>query len=175
MSCGSTTCAEKCFSVQPRPKGPQASRCAFCRPHFASVSRVHSLARFAAGEAVKRGPMTSLKYESVCITCERFIPSSLMRSIGSVGLGCGCWPNAAYGAIRTNSRRAAANWRRIILGTPIRIDFLESWSFASRKRTGDFLELTLLRLGKLQSFKEVRRVFQYRLEIVEFFTDLPTK
>ena len=33
---GSMTSAEKRLSVQPRPKGPQASRCAFCIPHLVS-------------------------------------------------------------------------------------------------------------------------------------------
>ena len=35
---------------QPRPNSPQSSRCAFSRPIFVSVSRVHSLAFFAFGE-----------------------------------------------------------------------------------------------------------------------------
>src|SRR5205085_384726 len=87
---------EKCFHFQPRPKGPQASRCAFCNPHLESVSRVHSLARFAFGDAVRRGPITSLRYESVCITCEWFRPSSLIFVIiGSSAGCCGCCPNAA--------------------------------------------------------------------------------
>jgi len=31
-------------------KGPHASRCAFCSPHFVSWSRVHSLERFIPGD-----------------------------------------------------------------------------------------------------------------------------
>src|SRR2546422_795373 len=122
----------KRFSDQPRPKGPHASRCAFCKPHLVIVSRVHSQARFIFGEAVKRGPMTSLRYESVCITCERFMPSSLMRTIGSLGSGagccgpCGCWPNAAKGASSVKSRIKAANWRRNISGNSFVTDFGKS-------------------------------------------------
>jgi dihydroorotase/N-acyl-D-amino-acid deacylase len=61
IACGSITSAEKAFISQPRPNGPQDSRCALCNPHFASRSRVHSLARFIFREPVRRGPMTSVK------------------------------------------------------------------------------------------------------------------
>src|ERR1039458_2631596 len=66
MVCGSTTCAENRLSDQPRPKG-QASRCALVKPHEASVSRVHSLARLRLGDPVSRGPMASVKWLSVSI------------------------------------------------------------------------------------------------------------
>src|SRR5947209_12227456 len=76
--CGSTTWAENRLRVQPRPHGPHASRCAFSRPQPASLSRVHSLARFRFGEAVSRGPITSDRYPRVSITFEFFRPSSLI-------------------------------------------------------------------------------------------------
>src|ERR1044072_172653 len=90
MVWGSITCALKRFNVQPRPNGPQGSRCAFCKPHLARVSRVHSFACFKFGEAVKRGPITSLRYESVCMTCDRFRPSSRILAIGSFGSSAVC-------------------------------------------------------------------------------------
>src|SRR6476659_1103083 len=83
MHCGSMTCAENRFRVQPRPKGPHGSRCAFDSPHLARVSRVQSLARFKLGEPVRRGPMTSVRWLSVAITWECLSSSSLMRSMGS--------------------------------------------------------------------------------------------
>src|SRR5436309_13099832 len=89
-SCGSVTWALKRFSDQPRPKGPHASRCAFCKPHLVIVSRVHSHARFIFAEAVKRGPITSLRYAGVYITFQRFMPSSLVRTMGAVGSGAVC-------------------------------------------------------------------------------------
>jgi hypothetical protein len=58
---GSITSAEKDLNDQPRPKGPHGSSFAFCIPHFAIVSRDHSLARFMFGELVSLGPMTSVK------------------------------------------------------------------------------------------------------------------
>ena len=61
MHWGSITCMENRFSVQPRPNGPQGSRWASESPHAASLSRVHSLARFMFGEPVKRGPITSVR------------------------------------------------------------------------------------------------------------------
>src|SRR5688500_2501407 len=84
-TCGSMTCAEKLFSDQPRPNGPHDSSLAFCIPHLSIVSRVHSLARFILGELVKRPPMTSVRYESVCITSERFSPSSRILSMTAFG------------------------------------------------------------------------------------------
>src|SRR5687768_17194737 len=77
--CGSITAAVKLLNDQPRPNGPHDSRCAFCIPHSFILSRVHSFARFIFGEPVRRGPMTSVIYERVCMTCERFIPSMRMR------------------------------------------------------------------------------------------------
>ena len=55
------TCAENRLSDQPRPNGPHASRWALARPQAASLSRVHSLARFMLGEPVSRGPITSVR------------------------------------------------------------------------------------------------------------------
>ena len=46
---------------QPLPKGPKLSRCALLKPQPASWSRVHSLAFFADGEPLSRGPITSVR------------------------------------------------------------------------------------------------------------------
>ncbi len=70
MHCGSMIWAEKRFSVQPLPKGPQASRWALASPHFVKVWQVHSLARFRLGDPVSRGPITSVRYDSVAMTWE---------------------------------------------------------------------------------------------------------
>ena len=61
MHWGSTTWAENRFSVQPLPKGPQASRWALDSPHLFRVWQVHSLARFRPGDPVSRGPITSVR------------------------------------------------------------------------------------------------------------------
>ena len=53
--------AENRLTSQPRPNGPHDSRCAFVRPQEASLSRVHSLARRHWGDAVRRGPITSVR------------------------------------------------------------------------------------------------------------------
>ena len=49
------------FERPAAPNGPHASRWALAAPHAASLSRVHSLARFMLGEPVSRGPMTSVR------------------------------------------------------------------------------------------------------------------
>src|SRR5205085_9916411 len=55
---------------QPRPNGPQLSRCALLRPNAVSLSRVHSLARFMFGEPVRRGPTKSINSSAVSIAFE---------------------------------------------------------------------------------------------------------
>ena len=58
---GVTMRAQVLSCCQPRPNSPQSSRCAFSRPIFVSVSRVHALAFSRFGEPVRRGPMPSIK------------------------------------------------------------------------------------------------------------------
>ena len=53
--------AENRLSVQPRPNGPQARGGRSPGPSSASLSRVHSFARFMSGEPVSRGPITSVR------------------------------------------------------------------------------------------------------------------
>src|SRR5580765_5927422 len=59
----------------PRPKGPQDSSCAFDRPNDVNWSRVHSLACFALGEPVRRGPMPSIKPLAISMILELRKPS----------------------------------------------------------------------------------------------------
>ena len=85
MHLGSTTCIENRFRLQPLPNGPQASKWAFDNPQAAKRSRVHSFARFMFGDAVRRGPMTSVKWLRVFITSERRSLSSLIICIALAG------------------------------------------------------------------------------------------
>jgi len=51
----------KTFKRPSAAKGSQGSRCAFTNPQAARDSLVQLLARFRLGEAVRRGPMTSVR------------------------------------------------------------------------------------------------------------------
>src|SRR5678816_2912126 len=47
-------------------------------PQPLNCCSVQSLARFIAGELVSRGPMTSVRYSAVFMTCERSIACAMM-------------------------------------------------------------------------------------------------
>src|SRR5215470_19434933 len=68
---------------QPRPNGPHASRCALERPHWVILFFVHSLAAFAWGDPVRRGPIPSMSPEAVSITFELARPSWRILAIMS--------------------------------------------------------------------------------------------
>ena len=57
--------------AQPRPKSSTASSCTFDRPHSVNFERVQRFASAIDGELVRRGPITSVRWFSVAITCER--------------------------------------------------------------------------------------------------------
>ena len=80
---GDTMVTTERSNDQPRPKCPHFSTRAFARPQSANCFRVHSFARFMAGEPVRRAPMTSVSSCAVSITWERAKPSVRMREIAT--------------------------------------------------------------------------------------------
>src|SRR5262245_23779912 len=88
---GSTISMVSFSIVQPRPNF-HGSRCTLDRPYDASRSRVHSTARLCAGEAVSRGPMSTVSIWKTGATCECSSPSVRIlsrtsRSDGDCALG----------------------------------------------------------------------------------------
>lgn len=59
LKLGDNIFAVKPSRDQPRPNGPQDSRCALATPQSRSLSRAYSSALLRLGEPVKRGPVTS--------------------------------------------------------------------------------------------------------------------
>jgi hypothetical protein len=76
--CGETTLAVNFSFAHPRPNGPHGSCRTLASPQPVSRSVAHFAAAYIAGELVSRGPETSLRYQSVSMTCERWSPSSLI-------------------------------------------------------------------------------------------------
>src|SRR5580658_1034128 len=80
---GASMLAVKPSIDQPRPKGPQASRCALASPQSRSLSRAYSSALLRLGEPVKRGPVTSVMYPTRSMIWEWFKAASRMRAAAS--------------------------------------------------------------------------------------------
>jgi hypothetical protein len=83
MMSGESMRTSQSWYAQPRPKVPQASKCALTRPHLANWSRVHSLAFFMLGEPVRRGPMSSVRWLIMSITSPWPNSSSRKRVMNS--------------------------------------------------------------------------------------------
>ncbi|MNV10610.1 hypothetical protein D3C71_1011430 [compost metagenome] len=98
---------------QPRPKSSNASSCTLTRPQSLNFWRLQRLASAMAGELVRRGPMFSVRWLKVSITCERWNASwrilpTMSRSTCS----------AAYAGAPTANPMHNANKPRLITSIP---------------------------------------------------------
>ena len=97
-------------NAQPRPMSSTASSCTLARPHSVNFERVHWLAFAIDGELVRRGPITSVRWFRVAITCERWKASWRICEVTSRStFSCACaLPSAA-------TSKAAVNINRFIV------------------------------------------------------------
>src|SRR5437667_4632988 len=80
------------------------------RPYDNSRSRVHSTARLWAGEAVRRGPISMVRWLKTGAACERSIPSTRIRASTSRSLG-GCAAETGNNRSRRTEIRVMADGR----------------------------------------------------------------
>src|SRR3989442_9420438 len=101
------------IQIGPRVHVPpkfHGSRCA-SRPYSLNLAMVQWLAARGAAEPVRRGPMISLRYCRLGITCERVRPWS-MRTPALLVSTVGVWPASGRGASAASNTAAAAGRKR---------------------------------------------------------------
>ena len=113
--CGPTAWNENRSLVQPRPNGPQLSKCGLAKPHPFIVARAQSPAAWVIGEPVSRGPCTSVSQLMRSMTCDRCMASVLMRSIVATST-FSCAARPAGRAPMVNAVAVAARRRARALG-----------------------------------------------------------
>src|SRR5437773_10180018 len=119
-------------------------------PYSWNLRSVQSLAARAAGEPVRRGPITSARYCRFCITCDFVMPWSIRAPtpVVSTGMGAGIW--AASGAPASASATAAS--RRAVMGNNPRSR--EGLALGTRD-TGKALHLERLRATPLRRRRQL--------------------
>src|SRR6266571_4723026 len=121
-------------------------------PYSWNLRNVQSLAARAAGEPVRRGPITSARYCRFCITCDFVMPWSIRAPtpVVSTGMGAGTW--AASGAPASASASAAAASRKAVMGNNPRS--MEELVLGTRD-TGKVLHLERLRATPLRRRRQL--------------------
>src|SRR6266581_3659065 len=124
-------------------------------PYSWNLRSVQSLAARAAGEPVRRGPITSARYCRFCITCDFVMPWSIRAPtpVVSTGMGAGTW--AASGAPASASASVAAASRRAVMGSNPRS--MEGLVLGTRD-TGKVLHLEWLRATPLRRRRPLHEV-----------------